>query len=202
MSSRKVVKMEVYYNKIGIPFIIKDGILYEFIQPSVRDVIAELALDIDLFNSIKNNVINSIKSLGEKVVNLDPNNNVVSTFNSIEQVFYLSQFNSVLNALGEAEDIQYQVINPQPYGSWSWDRLNKVWVPPVEKPEGISDEDAVWDENSMSWQPTTPSPYDQWVWSWETKTWNSPIAYPLGAEENEFIWSNELGTWILNDQVS
>lgn len=202
MSFRKVVEMEVYYNSMGVPFIVKDGTIYEFLQPSIKDIIAELALDIDLFSSIKNNVINSIKSLGEKIVNLDPNNNVVSTFNNIEQAFYLSQFNSVINALGEAEDIQYQVINPQPYQSWAWDRLNKIWVPPIERPEGVLDEDAVWDENSMSWQPTSPPPYDQWIWSWETKTWEPPIAYPLGAEENEFIWSNELATWVLNDQVS
>ena len=202
MSFRKVVKMEVYYNSIGIPFLVKNGVVHEFSNPNIKNIIADLALDVDLFNSIKVNVINSIKLLAEKIINLDSNNNIVSTFNSIEEAFYLGQFNSVLNALGEAEDIQYQVINPQPYSSWSWDRLNKVWVPPIERPEGVLNEDAVWDENSFSWQPTEPAPYDQWIWSWQTKSWNPPIAYPIGAEENEFIWSNELGTWILNDQVS
>lgn len=202
MSFRKVVKMEVYYNSIGIPFIIKDGKLYEFVNPNSKDIIVEIALDIDLFNSIKNNVINSIKCIGEKISNISSDNNVIYISKEIEESFYLGQFNSVLNMLGEAEDIQQQIIKPQPYNSWSWDRLNKTWVPPVEKPEGILDGDAVWDENSMSWQPTGPPPYDQWIWSWETKTWESPIAYPLGAEENEFIWSNEIGTWVLNDQAS
>jgi hypothetical protein len=194
--------MEVYYNSMGVPFIIKDRVVYEMLYPNVRDLIAELALDVDLFYSIKNNIISSIKSLGEKIVNIDPNDNVVSISNNIEKAFYLAQFNSVLTALGEAEDIQHQIINPQPYNSWSWDRLNKTWTPPVERPEGILDEDAVWDENSMSWQPTILPPYDQWIWSWQTKTWEAPIAYPVGAEENEFIWSNEIGTWVLNDQAS
>lgn len=194
--------MEVYYNSVGVPFVIKDETVYEFSSPYVRDLIADLALDIDLFNTVKDNVIDRIKSIAESIYSIDPNDNLVSVQRQIDELFYIGQFNSVLNVLAEAEDIQYQVINPQPYSSWVWDRLNKQWVPPVEKPDDISEEDIVWDESSMSWVPTVPRPHDQWIWSWETQSWHPPTAYPIGAEENEFVWSDELGTWILNDQVS
>lgn len=194
--------MEIYYNSMGIPFIVKDGVLYEFSSPNARNIVADLALDIDLFSSIKNEVINKIKSIGLAISKIDNNNNIAITLTQIDQGFYLTQYNAVLSVLNDAEDIQHKVINPQPYNSWNWDTLNKTWVPPIEKPENISEDDIKWDEDSLSWKPNTPSPHNQWVWSWKTQTWEAPIAYPIGAEDNEFIWSDELATWVLNDQTS
>lgn len=202
MSFRKVVKMEIYYNSVGVPFIIKEGVIYEFSSIYARNIIAELALDVELFNNVKNNVIDRLKSIAESINLISSTNNVASIQSQIDELFYIGQFNSVLNVLADAEDIQYQIVNPQPYNSWGWDRLNKTWVPPIEKPINVPDENMVWDESSMSWSPTIPSPHDQWFWSWETQSWHPPIAYPVNAEENEFVWSDELSTWILNDQVS
>jgi hypothetical protein len=194
--------MEVYYSSRGIPLVIKDGVAYEVTAGNIVTILADVALDIELFNSIKNNVISTIKTLGEKTNEINAEDNSAIISKKIDDLFYISQFNSVLNVLSEAEDIQQQVINPQPYPSWQWDRLNKTWVPPVERPQNISDEDILWDESLMTWRPNSESPYNEWIWSWETQSWNPPIAYPLGAEENEFIWSNEAGTWVLNEQIS
>lgn len=186
---------------MGIPFIVKDEIIYELYSPNSRDLIAELALDIDIFDSIKNNVFDKIKEIGQTLSSIDTNDNIVFTLKKIEGASSFSQISSALGLLAEAEDIQYQIINPQPYPTWSWDKLNKVWMAPVEKPEGVSEDSIKWDELSNSWQPTTEKPYDGWIWSWQTQSWTPPIAYPVGAEENEFVWSNELLTWVPNDQT-
>jgi len=193
--------MQIYYNQLGIPFIVRDGIIHDFTSQFSKELIAEIALDVELFNEIKTNVLNAMKRLASNIIDVEEEINVVAFTKKIEDIFYLSNFSPVLNILSEAEDIQYQIVNPQPYYSWQWDRLNKIWVPPISPPEGVSESNMQWDESLMQWIPTVPSPHEGWMWDWNTQTWSAPIAYPLGAEENEFVWSNELGTWVLNDQA-
>ncbi len=65
--------------------------------------------------------------------------------------FGCSQYVSLCEVSGEAcingLFIDGTFIHPQPFPSWTLDRENKKWVPPVPKPEG----EAVWDEQSLNW---------------------------------------------------
>lgn len=193
--------MEVYYNSFGVPYIIKDGVLYDFNTQQATQIIPDVALDIDFFNQIKVHVLDSIRNISDIISNANYDNNLFNFIKEVEPAFYLNQLSITLNVLSEMEDLQYQAITPQPYPSWQWDKSKKSWVSPLEIPEGAVESNIQWDEASNQWIPLEPSPYDGWVWDWNTQTWNAPIEYPLGASENEFIWSNELGTWILNDQA-
>lgn len=39
---------------------------------------------------------------------------------------------------------------PQPYPSWTWDTVDKVWIAPVPYPD--DDKDYYWDEPTLAWK--------------------------------------------------
>jgi hypothetical protein len=70
-------------------------------------------------------------------------------------------------------------ISPKPYPSWSLNRTNWLWEPPIPRPttgcnsNGCDDIciNTVWNEENQSWDPmeivTTPYPEDGNIYIWD-----------------------------------
>jgi hypothetical protein len=82
-----------------------------------------------------------------------------------------------------------EFINPQPYASWTFDNTNKIWNPPVTKPDNPSTTvtetvDGVeethqkdtykmwWVESNLRWEAIKISDNQNYYWNPDNSTWN------------------------------
>ena len=78
-----------------------------------------------------------------------------------------------------------------PYKSWTLDKSNYTWVPPVPKP--IDWPEAIWNEPTLSWAKVA-SPFFSWHYNIELEKWEAPTPMPEGTQA---IWYETRQSWIV-----
>lgn len=193
-----MVKMNIYYNNIGVPLVEIDGKVYRFLADDHNIIISELSLNKEYIEEIRKNLIDSINTLENSLnsINYDiTNDSVKSNYYIYSRILELIKCFEILH---EAYSMSLMLSVEKPYDSWVWNGEKLEWEAPTSYPSVIGDNIYIWNEHELGWEPLAVSPYPSWVWNNNLLEWEPPIKYPLDAGPNDFIWSEDLSRWVAN----
>lgn len=200
MSDRKVVIMEIFYTKQGMPVMVVDGVAYNFNSPDKGEILAQLSMNPEVIAEIKNEIIEYMKTVRwENFAMESESYSNMKTFISYASDLHL--FTHVISVLEDAQSTSEMLAHPQPYPSWFWNGVDKGWLPPFPYPENVPEGIYMWDESTTSWIPSEQQPHPSWSWSPLTLRYEPPIAYPADAPDGQFVWNEQTRSWVLNDKM-
>lgn len=191
--------MEILYTSNGIPVLNIDGVAYRFFSDDFNHILAELSLNPDKIEEIKNNTINYCNELQKTLKNLDNNSSYEEINKNIRIMNDILSVAPVFEMLKQAYDMYIMFNTLKPYDSWIWDSQILRWKAPIAYPTGIEGDGIyLWNENERIWEPVSIRPFPSWVWNKGKNEWEAPMKYPLDANQNDFIWNEDLLRWVAN----
>lgn len=179
----------------------EDGLVYPFNMNNIDVLVAELSLDVDVCNEIKNKVLDLMKEKIDKK-QLTETLPIEKIAQYIQNLILLNEYMPVLEILDRSTRTHKMITTDKPYETWQWDYQKEEYVAPMPYPTKLVESEPdkyIWNDDSLSWEPAEPAPHRGWLWDYAKEKYTSPVPYPLDAEPDEFKWDEEKMLWVVND---